>query len=1006
MIKTKETKKAKYILEEDDSFVIENYNQSQSFSNFFPGIAGVWGTPMWVFYVNRGQAIASCGIESKDKAIMEFHPANKSYRFTPLQGFRTFIKIKSGNKKSYYEPFQNNLLGTNFKKKQTMSVTAHDLTIEEINYDLGLVVKVNYFTIPDEPFAALARRVSVENISNKQCELEIIDGAPMIVPYGLTDWVIKNMSRTVEAWIKVRNTDKKAPYYQLNVEVSDKPQVKHIKEGNFYFSFDSSSKKSKNELLDMIVETAVIFDDAKDFAAPVNFLEDGFKIPKAQQTDNRTPSAMSHGKFNLKPKDSKEITSLMGYADTIEQLNKIVSSATKKGFIDNKADRNKNIINKIRSFSLTRSSSKEFDLYSSHTFMDNVLRGGMPVSLKTKDGSIAFNVFSRKHGDLERDYNYFTVSPTFFSQGNGNYRDVNQNRRNDTWFNKDVGDNHLVSFLNLIQADGYNPLVVRGTAFLLEGNKKVNEILKLCKAKESENRLREFLSQEFQPGELLKFIVKNNIKFKVSLKDFLSKILEISKAHESADHGEGFWIDHWTYNMDMIESYLALYPENLKDLLLKKKIFSFYPYENYMLERDSRFISTDNGVRQYSSVAKGNNELKAKKNGNKLRKRNGEGAVYNTILICKLLCLIANKIATLDPSGVGVEMEADKPNWYDALNGLPGLMGSSLSETLEIRRLAEFLLTSMKELCLEDNYKILIFGELFDFLSGLTNVLVVGGASCSYWDKSNSLKERFRKLTRDGIKGEEKEITVANVNKFLKAIVKKTVKSQKLAEDSDGNLRTYFYHEIKNYRTLNRENAEGISFVKPIKFKIHALPSFLEGNVHAFRVAENKLQAQQLYKKVRKSDLFDKKLKMYKVNTSLSKETEEIGRARIFPSGWLENESIWLHMEYKFILELLKSELYDEFYDNLENVLVPFLDPYVYGRSILENSSFIVSSSHNDSDLHGRGFVARLSGSTAEFVHIWLLMNVGKNPFSLDQNKKLKLSLNPALKGKLFTKKE
>ena len=95
---------SKYRLEPDGRFVIEDYNQSKPFSSFFPGIAGVWGIPMWVFYVNRGQCIASFGVESKDKAILEFQPANKAYRLTSLHGFRTFIKARTGSKTVYWEP--------------------------------------------------------------------------------------------------------------------------------------------------------------------------------------------------------------------------------------------------------------------------------------------------------------------------------------------------------------------------------------------------------------------------------------------------------------------------------------------------------------------------------------------------------------------------------------------------------------------------------------------------------------------------------------------------------------------------------------------------------------------------------------------------------------------------------------------------------------------------------------------------------------------------------------
>ena len=41
--------------------------------------------------------------------------------------------------------------------------------------------------------------------------------------------------------------------------------------------------------------------------------------------------------------------------------------------------------------------------------MDNVLRGGLPI--KIGDNKV-FYVYSRKHGDLEREYNYFVVKGT------------------------------------------------------------------------------------------------------------------------------------------------------------------------------------------------------------------------------------------------------------------------------------------------------------------------------------------------------------------------------------------------------------------------------------------------------------------------------------------------------------------------------------------------------------------------------------------------------------------
>ena len=58
-----------------------------------------------------------------------------------------------------------------------------------------------------------------------------------------------------------------------------------------------------------------------------------------------------------------------------------------------------------------------------------------------------------------------------------------------------------------------------------------------------------------------------------------------------------------------------------------------------------------------------------------------------------------------------------------------------------------------------------------------------------------------------------------------------------------------------------------------------------------------------------------------------------------------------------------------------------FQDPAVYGRSPLENSSFIASSRFPDPKVHGVGFVARLSGATAEWISMVLHMGLGATPF-------------------------
>jgi len=989
----------------NQGFFIDDYNHQKTFSNFFPGISGLWGIPMWVFYVNRGQCISSFGIESKDKAILEFQPANKAYQMTSLHGFRTFIKIKNGKKIYFWEPFQNQSGFSPYRSNHKMKITSHDLTIEDINHSLGLKVEVNYFSLPEESFPALVRRVKVSNISKQKYGIEVVDGLPLIMPYGMNDWTAKHMSRTVEAFSRVELVESNTPFYHLKVEVSDTPKIKHIKEGYFYLSFNPDLSKPKCH--DVIVHKTCVFGNSSDLRIPENFYgQEKFRVPKRQQVENSTPSALSFFSTNLSAKGSFQMASVVGYAPDKKELKRIVPLVMAKGFIEKKSLKNKALIEDIKNYSWTKSASQEFDMYCQQTFLDNIMRGGLPVTFKTPKGKFVLNVYSRKHGDLERDYNYFVLAPTPFSQGNGNYRDVNQNRRNDVWFNPDVKENHIRDFLNLIQADGYNPLVVKGLSFIVDDHKQIDRLIKKYCFKNDAD-LRQKLEEGFQPGELLAIIYKKKIRLRVTQKKFLEQVMAVSGKQMMAEHGEGFWTDHWTYNLDLIESFFAIYPERLKELLMEKGSFDFYLNSYYVLPRSKRYTQTPNGIRQYHSVFNASKVIRAGQKDHKLRCRNGKGEVYKTSMVTKMLCLIANKAATLDPSGIGIEMEADKPNWYDALNGLPGLIGSSLSETIELKRYAVFLMTALQDIGCGDEYMISVYEELADFIRELSDVLENEKDSLPYWQRANDIKEHYRSRTRLGIAGEQQKLSIKEVLGFLDLVIKRTDVAITRVQNNQGLLSTYFYHEVVDFDCVDRDqNAEGPRYVYPKRFKLHRLPLFLEGFVHALRVEADQSKAKKIFRSLKKSDLYDKKLNMYKVNADLSKETEEIGRSFIFPAGWLENGSVWLHMEYKYLLELLRCGLNKEYCDTLKAVLVPFLKPEEYGRSIIENSSFIVSSVHPDESLHGQGFVARLSGSTAEFINMWLWMSIGRNPFRWDAQNGLSLVFEPILPSWLFTLKE
>ena len=91
--------------------VMVGYGKKSPFASFLPGIAGIKGTPIWCYYVNRGQAVVSFGVQDKDHSIMEFYPAHTAYQMVSRTGFRTFIKTEG----MIYEPFVKNSSNANME---------------------------------------------------------------------------------------------------------------------------------------------------------------------------------------------------------------------------------------------------------------------------------------------------------------------------------------------------------------------------------------------------------------------------------------------------------------------------------------------------------------------------------------------------------------------------------------------------------------------------------------------------------------------------------------------------------------------------------------------------------------------------------------------------------------------------------------------------------------------------------------------------------------------------
>ncbi|NDI35867.1 cellobiose phosphorylase [Chengkuizengella sediminis] len=995
-----------YFFDEKKRFVIKDYNNQKPFSSFFPGIAGTMGIPLWAFYVNRGQGIASFGIQNKDSSIMEFFPANKSYQQIPTTGFRTFIKYYKNDYNGYYEPFAYQTGG--LKLEENMYISSNLLEIDSINKKAGLQVKVSYYTLPNESFASLVRTVTIKNISKESVKCEVLDGMPSILPYGITEEPYKRLGHTLKSWMDVYNLDQHIPFYKLRGDTADSAAVGEIKGGYFYLSFENEN------LISPIVDANLVFGMNTSFNKPDAFLKHSLSelLNQQQVTTNKVPTGFSGVEKELQPGQSVEINTFIGFVQDIEQINGRKDELCKKLYIDAKRDEAGQLVDEITNDITTKTSSSLFDAYCKQNYLDNLLRGGYPVTFEAGEKPLVYHIYSRKHGDLERDYNFFSLEAGYYSQGNGNFRDANQNRRSDVLFHPEIQDFNVNMFFNLIQTDGYNPLVVKGCSFTVKQN-KIDEILKFIDKMDT-NKMRTFLLNPFTPGELLSKIESENIQLSKTSEQFMLEVLQISEQHVEAEFGEGYWVDHWTYNMDLVDSYLAIYPDRIQQLLFEQETYTYFDSPAIVLPREDKYVLVDGKVRQYDAI-----EEDAQKEAilhsrselpNWVRTKHGKGDIYYTNLYSKTVSLALNKFATLDPYGLGVEMEANKPGWNDSMNGLPGLFASGFSEASELKRLLQFVISSSEGI--DRTIKLPV--EMAELLTTVDRSLDVYNQSeqsdknYQYWDQVSTAREQYRDQTKYGLDGAEIELKVSEIKHIFKKFVFKMNEGMKRAlELNDGKYPTYFYFEAESFEELvdkdgkQKVNKNHLQNVKVTKFKLHNLPQFLEGPTRALKVLDSFEEKQKLYEQIKSSGVYDEKLKMYKVNASLEGQPFELGRVRAFTAGWLENESVFMHMEYKYILEVLKAGLYDEFFEDMKNVMVPFLDPEVYGRSIIENSSFIASSANPDVTQHGAGFVARLSGSTAEFLSMWHVMMANKQPFQMEEDK-LCLKLNPILPGWLF----
>ena len=964
---------------ENNSFVIEDYQNAKRFCSFFPAIAGVDGKPLWAFYANVGQCMGGFGVSNKETPITPFDSATLAYQNIPLKSFRTFLRIDHQEYLPFFsDKYQNRILKIN---KTNFSI------IEE-NEIYRLTI--TYSSVSHKDYPALIRIVKLENISKKKQHVEMCDGLPIFFPLGLSNFCYKELVSLMGAYCQV-DLNNKAPFVKFKTSTGDNSVVSLKEEGNGFISIDENGKRLSN-----IVELNQIYggDPALLEAKKWNQTPFDELLKEEQQTENQLPSAFSLAKFDLEANESYSFVTLFGSFDNIEHFNKSINDLSLDKAYE-MMDETEELLNSYLPKGI-KTSNHLFDEYIKQSVLDNNLRGGFPVII----GDKPYYVYSRKHGDMERDYNNFDIPSNYYSSGPGNFRDVNQNRRSDLYFLKDIKDFNIKLFFSLIQIDGQNPLTVKPTSFSLKDSKGLDKkVFNIIKP----------IVNDYSPGQLYS-LLKKHIKDEKELNDKFNKVIQLSDININACFGEGYWIDHWTYNVDLLENYRSVYPDKMEELLFNNDYKYFYS-RIYVEPRDEKYCLLDNGkVRQYGAIDlnrfKKENEKNHLKGNETLWLKDKDNKEIKTSLASKILNLILVKFSTLDAYQMGIEMECEKPGWNDAMNGLPGLFASAMSETIELLRLLRFLKQSLvsfedKDISLlEEQYH--LYEAVEQSLKRLNKKEI---DSFQYWDLVTTAREELRYQTHECVSGMTKLIHVHDILSLLEemeVVLEKGIVSAK--ELGEGVIPSYIIHEVDKYELLNKKNHLGYQVVKPLHFKMVTIPYFLEASAIMAKLGQEFFTSKE-YELIKHSDLRDQKLGIYKTCADIEDAPFEIGRVHAFTKGWLERECNFLHMTYKYLLGLLKAGLYEQFSEEMKINFVCFMDPYVYGRSPLENSSFIVPTCNPNKKMHGQGQFARLTGANAEVIDMFYLMFLGDKAFDYINNE-LVFTPSPKLSKEFFDKED
>lgn len=625
----------------------------------------------------------SAGRKDAENALFPYYTEDKITESYDSTGDKSIFWITRGTETEIWEPFSIRYFGKHaISRNLYKSEYGNKILFEEVNHDLGLIFRYQWNSSDAFGFV---RKASIENISEVELQVRMIDGIQNIMPSGVDPYLQTNSSHLVNAYKRSELVPEAGlGIYALSALIVDRAEPSESLKANTVWSAGLNDPKyllSSRQLDQFRLGREIIEEVDVKGVRGAYFLHTEFKLDaKKAQTwmivANVNQSISSITKVSHLIKND---TDLIGRVNEdidagTQRLINLVSSSDGLQLTQDKRinvrhfsntlfnimrggifDRNYQIecwdfLNYLRKAN-TKVYTKKSDLIQSlgETFSAFELR---QVAMNSSDEDfIRLSTeylplkFSRRHGDPSRPWNRFSINTKNELDGSkvldyeGNWRDIFQNWEALAFSYPEFIDGMVSKFLNASTFDGYNPYRITKDGFDWE------------------------VEDEEDPWSYIGYWGDHQIIY-------LLKFLEFMEDHQPGKLLELFDKDYFVYAD--VPYRIKSYKDILRD---PKSTIEFDEPSDRSIRSKREKIGADGAILE-----------------------NAEGKVHRVNFLEKILATTLAKLSNYVPEG-GIWMNTQRPEWNDANNALVG-NGISMVTLYYLRRFLRFfrqLLESAEE---------------------------------------------------------------------------------------------------------------------------------------------------------------------------------------------------------------------------------------------------------------------------------------------------------------------